>query len=73
MLLLLENNIRGGLSTVLGDRYIESSVGKPILYIDADSLYGGAMSQYLTTGEFEQITVDDLQSILRTRDNSDYG
>ena len=33
-LLLLENNIRGGVSSVRGDRHLVSDVNKQILYID---------------------------------------
>ena len=55
-LLLLENNIRGGNCTVLGDMYRETSVSTYILYIDGNILNGYAMSQYLPTGEFEQTT-----------------
>ena len=53
LLLLLENNIRGGISSVMGDRHVQSDENKQILYIDANNLYGWAMSQYLPTGEFE--------------------
>ena len=35
MILLLENNIRGGISSVMGDRYVRSDDNKKILYIDA--------------------------------------
>ena len=44
MILLLENNIRGGVSPVMGDRYIKSDDKKKILYIDANNLYGHSMS-----------------------------
>ena len=37
MILLLENNIRGGISSVMGDRYIKSDDNKKILYIDASN------------------------------------
>ena len=47
MILLLENTIRGGISSVMGDRYVKSNSEKKILYIDANNLYGWAMSQYL--------------------------
>ena len=47
LLLLLENYIRGGLPSVMGDRFVESNENKQILYIDANNLYGWAMSQYL--------------------------
>ena len=54
MLLLLENKIRGGISSVMDDRHVVSDVNKQILYIDANNLYGCAMSQYLPTCEFEK-------------------
>ena len=53
LLILLENNIRGGISSVMGDRHVQSDENKQILYIDANNLNGWAMSQYLPTGEFE--------------------
>ena len=55
LLLLLENNIRGGTSSVMGPRYIESDENTKLLYIDANNLYGWAMSQYLPTGKFEKL------------------
>ena len=55
LLLLLENNIRGGISSVMGDRHVQSDENKQILYIDANNLYGWAMSQYLPTGDFKKI------------------
>ena len=54
LLLLLENNIRGGVSSVMGDRHVQSDENKQILYIDANNLYGWAMSQYLPTGDFKR-------------------
>ena len=35
MILLLENNIRGGISSVMGNRYVKSNDNKKILYIDS--------------------------------------
>ena len=55
LLLLLENNIRGGISSVMGDRFVESNENEQILYIDANNLYGWAMSQYLPTSNFEKL------------------
>ena len=55
LLLLLENNIRGGISSVMGPRYIESETNTKLLYIDANNLYGWAMSQYLPTGDFKKM------------------
>ena len=34
LLLLLENNIRGGISSVMGDRHVQSDENKQILYMD---------------------------------------
>ena len=80
LLLLLENKIRGGISSVMGDRFVESNENKQILYIDANNLYGWAMSQYLPTGTFEKLyfpgeyeleqIVEDLRFI---PDNNPYG
>ena len=55
LLLLLENNIRGGISSVMGPRFIESNENTKLLYIDANNLYGWAMSQYLPTGDFKKM------------------
>ena len=40
MILLKENNIRGGISSVKGDRYVESDDNTKIMYIDANNVYG---------------------------------
>ena len=47
LILLIENNIRGGISSVMGDRYVKSDEKKKILYMDATNLYGHSMSQLL--------------------------
>ena len=80
LLLLLENNIRGGISSVMGPRYIESDENTKLLYIDANNHYGWAKSQYLPTGTFEKLyfpqqceleqIVEDLRFI---PDNNPYG
>ena len=43
-ILLLENEIRGGISSVMGDRFVKSDENKKIVYVDANNLYGWAMS-----------------------------
>ena len=53
MLLLLENNLRGGISSVMGDRYVKSDKNKKIIYADANKLYGHSMSQPLPYDETE--------------------
>ena len=73
MILLLKNNIRGGISFAMGGRYIKSDVNKKILYIDAKNLYGHSMSQPLS---FDEIKFDNnvkLEDLLNTPDDSDIG
>ena len=71
--MLLEDNIRGGVSSVMGDRYVKSTDNKWILYIDANNLYGHSMSEPLP---YDKIKFDDdikLDDILNTPDDSDIG
>jgi hypothetical protein len=69
--------VRGGISSVLGDRYVKANnkymkdydSSKPssyILYIDANKLYGGIMTSSLPTGnhKFEDPTLFDEKFIL---------
>ena len=83
-LLLLENNIHGGISSVMGPRLIESNENTKLLYIDANNLYGWAMSQYLPTGDFKKMqnchgTYDSTlmneitEDILNTPDDNEFG
>ena len=53
LILLLENNIQGCILSVMGDRYVVSDDIKKILYVDANYLYGWAMSQMLPHNEIE--------------------
>ena len=73
MILLLENNIRGGISSVMGDRYIKSDDNKKILYIDANNLYGHSMSQYLPYDEIKFDNNVTLEDIINTPDDNDIG
>ena len=73
MILLFENNIRGCISSVMGDRYVKSNDNKKILYIDANNLYGHSMSQPLP---YDEIKFDEnvkLEDILDTPNDSDNG
>ena len=73
MILLLENNIRGCISSVMGARYVRSDENKKILYIDANNLYGHSRSEYLP---YDEIKIDQnvkLEDILNTSDESDIG
>ena len=53
LILLIENNIRGGISSVMGDRYVKSDENNKITYADATNLYGHSMSQFLPYDEIE--------------------
>ena len=50
---LLENNLRGAISSVMGDRYVISDDNKKIIYVDAATLYGHSKSQTLLYDETE--------------------
>ena len=73
MILLLENNIRGGISSVMGDRYIKSDENKKILYVDANNLYGHSMSQYLPYDEIKFDNTVELDYIINNPDDNDIG
>ena len=72
-ILLLETNIRGGISSVMGDRYIKSDDNKKIMYFDAKNLYGDGMSQPLPYDEIKFDISVNLEDILNTPDDSDIG
>ena len=73
MILLLENNIRGGVSSIMGSRYVKSDEDKKILYVDANNLYGWAMSEYLPYDEIKFDRNVKLEDILNTPDDSAIG
>ena len=73
MILLLENNIRGGISSVMGDRYIRSDENKKILYVDANNLYGHFMSEPLPYDEIKFDNNITSEDILNTPDDSNIG
>ena len=50
---LLENNIRGGVSSVIVNRYVKSDESKKMLCIDATVLNGHSMSQMLPSDKVE--------------------
>ena len=73
MILLLENNTRGGISSVMGDRFIQSDENKKILYVDATNLYGHSMYKSLPYDEIKFDKNVELEDILNTPDDSDIG
>ena len=76
---LLENIIRGGISSLMGDRYVKSDKNRKIFYADATILYGQSMSQMLPFGEIEMwnghpdLYRKRVEEILHTPDDSDNG
>ena len=79
LILLIENNIRGGISSVMGDRYVKSDENKKISYMDATNLYGHSMSQLLPYDEIEMWHGHPdkywkwLDEILNTPDDNEIG
>ena len=73
MILLLEKNIRGGISQIMGDRYGKSIDFKNILYIDANNFYGHSMSEPLLYDEIKFDNNVKLEDILNTPDDGDNG
>ena len=68
MLLMVEKGIRGGVSMIskrygkannkyMGDRFNASEPSKYITYLDANNLYGWAMSKPLPTHGFKWMKV----------------
>ena len=53
LILNSENNISGGSSAVMGDRYVKSDENKKIFYMDATLSYGHSMNQPLPYDEIE--------------------
>ena len=73
MILLLENNIRGGISSVTSDTYVKSHAIKNILYENANNLYGCAMIENLPYDESKFNRNVKLEDTLKTPDDSDIG
>ena len=71
MLLMIESGIRGEIATIshrhakgntefLGNKFDLTKDSKSISYLDANNLYGWAMSKQLPTSGFEWMTDDEL-------------
>ena len=71
MLLMIESGIRGGIATIshrhakanneyMGTEFDPTNDSKFISYLDANNLYGWAMSKQLPTSGFEWMTDDEL-------------
>ena len=73
MILLSENNICGGISSVMGGRYVISDENKKILYVDANNLHDHSKSEPLPYDESKFYNNVKLEGILNTSDDSDIG
>jgi len=73
MYLMIENSIRGGISTI-SNRYSKANSplledfdsAKPttyITYLDANNLYGSAQSEPLPVGDFKFLTPDEISNL----------
>ena len=73
MLLMVEKGIRGGVSMIsdrygkandkyMGDRFDDKEPSKYITYLDANNLYGWAMSKPLPTHGFKWMKVSELET-----------
>ena len=79
----VEKGMRGGVSYIANrygkannkymTEYDEMAPEKHIMYLDANNLYGWAMSQYLPTGGFEWLDVNDFILLDDYTDTSDKG
>ena len=74
MNLFIEKGLRGGISYIANrygkanNKYImkeydEKEPSKYIMYLDANNLYGWAMSKYLPTGGFKWLTEQEIEDL----------
>ena len=83
MLLMFERGIRGGITQAvhcytsannkyMGDQYDPSQESSYLEYLDANNLYGWAMSQLLPTGRFRWVDVkpDEIRKLAKREDKS---
>jgi hypothetical protein len=83
MLDMIKNNMRGGTSYIshryakANNKYMKeynpNEKSSYIIYLDANNLYGWAMSQYLPVGNYEWNDKITLKEILKTKANSKKG
>ena len=85
MFQFIEKGMRGGISYIANrygrannkymSKYDENKPSKYIMYLDANNLYGWAMSQYLPTGGFKWMTEKQINKIdlAKYNENSEKG
>lgn len=70
MYLFFEKEIRGGISQC-SNRYAKADENTQLIYIDANNLYGWALSQKLPQKDFKWLTSDEIENNIDYILNSD--
>jgi hypothetical protein len=86
MFKIINDNLRGGISVIMkrhavannkymGEQYDPDKPSSYILYLDANNLYGWAMSEPLPCGEFVWMTPEECEQVdwRKLEDDSEYG
>ena len=78
MLLMFEKGIRGGISMIsnrygeannkyMGNRFNKNKLNKYLMYLDANNLYGCAMSKKLPIHSFKWLTSGEMENLFNNR------
>ena len=78
MLLMFEKGIRGGISIIsnrygeannkyMGNRFNKNELNKYLMYLDANNLYGCAMSKKLPTHGFKWLTIGEMENLFNNQ------
>ena len=78
MLLMFEKGIRGGISIIsnrygeannkyMGNRFNKKKLKKYLMYLDANNLYGNAMSKKLPTHGFKWLTSGEMEKLFNNQ------
>ena len=78
MLLMFEKGIRGGISIIsnrygeannkyMGNRFNKNKLSKYLMYLDANNLYGSAMSEKLPTHGFKWLTSGEMEKLFNNQ------
>ena len=78
MLLMFEKGIRGGISMIsnrygeannkyMGNRYNKNKLNKYLMYLDANNLYGSAMSEKLPIHSFKWLSIGEMEKLFNNQ------
>ena len=78
MLLMFEKGIRGGISMIsnrygkannkyMGNRYNKNELNKYLMYLDANNLYGSAMSEKLPIHSFKWLSSGEMEKLFNNQ------